>query len=178
MKSKKKSIIFAIYSIVFIFLVTFTILPNEFREIESTSSIERIVDVDKEKLFNLMADLEKYPSILPENFIAISIKNTINNTIFTQETIQESGVKITLNVKHTIIPYETQIIEILDGDAKGTKITVIFTQIDSKTKVNINTEVHLKGVLAPFGYLPQSNIHSAIGTVLESFVDYINKENS
>jgi len=36
-------------------------------------------------------------------------------------------------------------------------------------------EMDLKGVLIPFGFLPQNQFQSAMNTVISGFVDYTNK---
>lgn len=172
MISKKMGIIFSIYIVIFVILVTYTTFPYGHDVITKTHFV-KIVDVDKKKLFNLMSDVKNYPTIFPDNYISVSIINKTGNVIFTQETVQEAGIKITLDVKHTIIPYEQHIVEILHGDANGTRITASFDEIDSKTRITTDVEMHLKGILTPFGLLPQSNIEHAMNTIIDSFTKHL-----
>jgi len=152
--TRKKILIFGIYVIVFLLLVTYTTIPDEHRVVTKNTSFVMMVDADKRELFDLMADIENYPKILSDNYISVFIKNQTNNSIFTNEVITERGIQSTLNVKHTILPYDYHIIEILDGDAKDTKITIIFEENGSETKLTINTEIHARGKFIPFAYLP------------------------
>lgn len=138
---------------------------------------ERIVDIEIEKIFNVMADIENYPRILPGNVISVNIINQTTGGLgieifFVEEQVLESGVMTTLLVRHSILPYAMHNIEIKDGDAKGTKIKITFDEVDSGTKISTETEIRIKGILAPFGLLLRSNLESALSTSLDSFVDY------
>ena len=85
-------------------------------------TITRIVEVEREKYFKIMADVKNYPVVLPGNIESIKIIEETDSTIIAEEIIFEQGIRTTLLVKHTFVPYEKHTIEILDGDAKGTKI--------------------------------------------------------
>lgn len=136
----------------------------------------KMVDVDKKKLFITMADVENYPKILPNNVLSVEIVNKTNDHIVTElyvkEKVFESGVTVTFLVKHTIVPYIKHIIEIEDGDAKGTKITVNFREVGSKTEVTTEAEIRIHGILSPFGLLARPNLESALNAMIDNFVDY------
>ena len=171
MISKKHTFLFCIYTVIFVSLIFYVTVPNEFREITIEKNFVKIVNIEKKQLFDSMADVQNYPDIFPENFLSVIINEQYSNVLVAKETIHENGITTTLTVRHTITPYENQILEILDGDAKGTKITIIFEDIDSNTKISIKAEIHLTGLLIPFAYIPDSNLNHAVDTVIESFVN-------
>lgn len=148
-------------------------MPTEYREITTEKNFVKIVNIEKKQLFDLMADVSNYPSVLRENFLDVEIIEQNSNVLVAKETIYENGITATLTVKHIVTPYENHVLEILDGDAKGTKITIIFEDVDYGTKVSIKSEMHLTGLLIPFAYLPDSNLNHATNTVIDSFVNYI-----
>lgn len=138
-------------------------------------NLVKMVDVDKKKLFITMADVENYPKILPNNILSVEIVNQTQSFVkelYVKEKVFESGVTVTLLVKHSIVPYDKHIIEIEDGDAKGTKITINFREVGSKTEVTTEAEIRIHGILSPFGLLARPNLESAINTVIDDFVDY------
>jgi len=96
----------------------------------------RSSDVDREKIFEVMSDVKQYPNILPQNIHEIKIINKTDNVIFAEETISEMGIKVKLFVKHEIFPPDRHEIEILNGYANGTKITILFHENDSKTTIS------------------------------------------
>lgn len=144
------------------------ILPKKITEFETS----RLVDVPKNRIFDVMADIENFPNILPKNVIYVNILNKTNDVIIAEEELSETGIKIKLLVKHTIKPYSEHIIEIIDGDAKGTTITQSFESAGSQTKLTTNVHLNLKGITSVIAFLPESNLVHAINTVISHFVEY------
>ena len=174
MQTRKLIILLSIYTIIFISLVTYSTLPDQFRTVERTIEFQTIVDAEKIKLFDVMADVENYPSVFQENYVSVKILNQTNNSIMSLETVKEAGIQTTLQVKHTIIPYESHQMSILDGDAKGTTIIVWFSDFDTnKTQISIKLDLRLKGIMTPFGVIPDQNIQHALSTVLNNFLEYL-----
>jgi ribosome-associated toxin RatA of RatAB toxin-antitoxin module len=143
-------------------------LPKPITELEIT----RDIDIPTEVFFRIITDVSTYPLVLPQNMQSVVIKSQNDNVIIAEETMIEKGLKTTLVVKHTIIPYETHTIEVLEGDAKGTKIVQTFESIPNGTRIKTNIYFDLKEILYPLLFLPQSNFEHAINTILKSFVQY------
>jgi len=144
------------------------ILPKPTKEL----NFERIIPIEREVLFGVITDVSNYPQILPRNVISVNIIEDNGNEIIAEETILEKGVKIKILVKHTIIPYEEHIIEILDGDAKDTKITQKFYEENFSTKLVTKINLELHGLAQGFAYLPKPQLIHAADTVLDAFSIY------
>jgi len=142
--------------------------PQAITDLELTSNVE----IDREKIFNIMTAVYKYPIILPKNIASVSILNSTTNKIFAEEELTELGIKTKLLAKHTIIPYDSHIIEILSGDASGTTITQTFNEDGLNTIIKTKIKLELKGILIPFSFLPESNLLHAMNTIIMSFIDY------
>ncbi|RZD43751.1 MAG: hypothetical protein CXT78_07605, partial [Thaumarchaeota archaeon] len=153
---------------------TFEDLPTPKWVIEQLKELkfERTLDIEPEKLFLTMTDVKNFPKILPRNFVSVNILETSKNMIIAEEEIQEKGIRVKLLVKHSFIPYTEHTMEILDGDAKGTTIHQLFSNEGNSTKLTTSTKVDFKGILTPFSYLPESNVHHAMDTVVTSFHNY------
>ena len=134
--------------------------------------IEAEYDVGKEVLFNVIADVENYPIILPKNILSSVIVEQKPNVILAEETMIEQGIRVKLLAKHTIIPYESHTVEIMSGDAEGTKIIQTLTGDESSTKLSTKIQLELKGLLGPLYFFPKSNFSHAMNTVNSSFADY------
>ena len=133
---------------------------------------ESTFDVDKEIIFDVMANVENYHKILPKNVLSVKIIEEETNLIIAEHVLIERGIKVTILAKHTLTPYNEHIIEILDGDAKGTKIIQTFIEDEGLTKISTDVELKLKGILKPVYYLPKNNFAHAIGSVNTNFVEY------
>ena len=145
-----------------------SVTPKKIIEFETS----RLVDVPNNRIFNVMADIENFPNILPENVVSVNIVNKTDNEITAEEELFEAGIKTKLLVKHTIKPYSQHIIEIIDGDAEGTKITQYFESVDSQTKLTTNVNLKVKGVTSIIAFVPETNLVHAINTVISHFVQY------
>ena len=133
---------------------------------------ESIFNVDKEIVFNIMANVGNYHHVLPQNVLSVKIIEEETNLIIAEYILIERGIKVTVLAKHTLTPYNEHVIEILDGDAKGTKIIQTFIEDEGLTKISTDVELKLKGMLKPLYYLPKNNFAHAISTVNTNFVEY------
>jgi ribosome-associated toxin RatA of RatAB toxin-antitoxin module len=149
-----------------------TSLPNIIPKPVSELEIIKEVDIEKEKIFLVMTDLENYPKVLPRNIKSIDIIEQSDNVILAEYTVVEAGVYSKLLVQHKMYPYYEHVMEVMDGDAKETKVTQKFTDINSITTINTIIEFDLKGILSPFSFLPKGNLEHAANTILTNFIDY------
>ena len=134
--------------------------------------VEREYLVGKEVLFNTMADVENWPMILPKTILSVTIVEREPNVILAEETMLERGIRVNLLAKHTLLPYESHTVEIMSGDAKGTKIIQTFTGDELSTKLSTKIKLELQGLLGPLYFFPKSNFSHAINTVNSAFADY------
>ena len=144
------------------------VVPNPLSNI----TITKMADVETEKIFTIMADVENYPYVLPKNVLSVTKLEETNSSLVYEMTVQEKGFETTLLVRHDLFPYDEQILTVLDGDAENTVIHQKFQKQDNSTKLITDIEINLSGVLTPFQFIPQTNFNHAMGTVLISFAEY------
>jgi len=142
------------------------ILPEQITSVV----IERDIDVGQQDLFLAFQDVKRYPLILPYNVLDLEVTKMDGNTVFTKSLVMERGIKSSLNLKHQFEPYSTYEIEVLDGDAKGTNIKLIFEGNSTQTHLTTELDFKVTGVLNSFLFIPKSNIHHALNTVTDAFV--------
>ena len=178
-KTNKKFIIFYLVLSVVVFTALIYIdssLDRPSRELNlapiplATISYSKIVDVDKEVIFNTFADFKNYPHILPNNII--SVTNIPEKQSVYDITLTQMGIIAKLKAEHIIEPYHKQVVEVIDGDAQGTTITQTFEPYDNKTKISIDIDLKTKGILTAFSFLPVINANHAMDTIVQSFVEY------
>jgi hypothetical protein len=149
-----------------------SITPKKLTDFSTNQSIT----VNSKTLFDAMSNIENFPNIIPQNIISVNILNKTDSIIFAEEEFIESNIRSKLLVKHTIKPYSEHIIEILDGDAKGTVITQSFEEINSQTILNTQVHLEVKGILSIISYFPESNLVHAINTVNSNFIEYVQRD--
>ena len=144
------------------------IVPN----LLSNINVIKVVDVETERIFTIMSDVENYPYVLPKNVLSVNKLEETDSSLVYEITFQEKGVQGTVVVRHDLFPYDEQIITVIEGDAKNTVIHQKFQGQDDSTKLITDIEINLSGILTPFQYIPLHNFTNAMNTVLTSFVDY------
>ena len=154
---------------------SWSILPSPISELENTRNVFH----HKEEAFLIMTDVKNYPKILPKNIVSVNIINRVDNTVLAEYELIEHGIRTKLLAEHTMYPYDKHILEIMDGDAKGTKLIQDFTTVECNesvgkcTQIASRVELNLGGILAPFGFLPKLNLDHAFNTIITSFEMYM-----
>ena len=138
----------------------------------SNISITKVVDIEIEKFYSVLSDVENYPYVLPKSILSIHKIEETNSSLTYEITVVEKGIKSTLLIKQDFFPFEKQILTVIDGDAKNTVITQKFLIEGNSTKLITDVKVKLSGILTGFGFIPQSNAEHAMNTILSSFVEY------
>ena len=179
-KNDKVVIIFYIFLVILFTGVTFyynsiydttplpDILPKPIKEIKIITES----NIEKNKIFLTMTNLENYPKILLNNIKSVDILEQGNSTAIAEFYVIEKGIGSKILAKQTIYPYSKHVIEVIDGDAKGTKITQIFSEKNSITTIDTKIDLNFKGILSVFAYLPKNNLEHAANTVVSIFVNY------
>ena len=106
------------------------------------------------------------------NIKSVKILEQTNSTIIAEFDVIEKGISSKLTAKQTIYPYSKHVMEVIEGDAKGTKVTQIFSEKNLITTINTKVDLNLEGILSVFGYLPKNNLEHAANSVVTSFVTY------
>ena len=154
---------------------SWSILPSPISELENTRNVFH----HKEEAFLIMTDVKNYPKILPKNIVSVNIINRVDNTVLAEYELIEHGIRTKLLAEHTMYPYDKHILEIMDGDAKGTKLIQDFTTVECNesvgkcTQIASRVELNLGGILTPFGFLPKLNLDHAFNTIITSFEMYM-----
>ena len=143
---------------------------NDSEPISQKVDIEKLVETDSDLFFEKMTNLEIYPLMIPGYVSSVDIINKTGNTEFAKVTT--SIVKTSFTVKHTVVPYQSHKIEVLDGDAKYSVVEQNFTKQNGQILLKTHADIHLEGFLKLIGFVggPQ---YSKIGSsVIDSMIKY------
>jgi hypothetical protein len=138
----------------------------------------RNTEVNLEDIFDLMADIEKYPEVIPDNFTAVKIINRTENFVQAEEHVFEKGLSAVLIVNHIIIPYEQHSIYIEDGLAKKSQIVIDYRYIENKTRITVSGELYLRGILSVTSIIAQDHIQNKIEQTIVKFEKYLESGNN
>jgi len=91
-------------------------------------------------------------------------KNSVSSG-FTSEDLE-----MNLLVKHEIIAPDSHTIEILNGEAKGTKISITYHDIDEGTEIETYVQIQSSGFFRIFlGYMDFENFESVTNSIISTF---------
>ena len=125
------------------------------------------------EIFAAMADIEKYPEIVPETFVAVTIIEKTDDMVLAKNNVHEKTITITMTTKHTFVENKSQKVEVLDGLVRNSFLDLIFEDIGNKTRVSISGEVHLHGALTLIAPVVENEIQRKIDSIFLDFDRYV-----
>lgn len=130
------------------------------------------VNMNKTRIFDTMSDIKNYPLMLPQNFISSKITSQNGNVTYAKVDVRDYNFESKDLVKQTVYPYEKRILEVLDGDAKGTTITQTFEGNDTFTKITTDAKLNLHGKLSSIIFFVKSSLESELDKKIMEIIDY------
>jgi len=132
----------------------------------------KIVDLPQEKVFSVIKDLGKLPSLFPDKYKSFNILEQSDNHILTEEIVSISGKEIKQKVKHVLEPNRLLKIEIIDGDTKGTILTIVLNQkSNTRTEIKIDADLKFGKNGAVFGIFAKRKIKTEIDNLINRFAN-------
>tara|TARA_B100001750_G_C15123862_1_gene406424 strand:- start:148 stop:585 length:438 start_codon:yes stop_codon:yes gene_type:complete len=132
----------------------------------------KIVNVERDLIFQISTDYEKFTEILPEYFKELKIIERNDSVTKIQEKLQFLGKTVDVLTEHVVEKPDRHIVRMLDGQSKGTVFDEKY-EIDGKqTKITINVDLVLKGGLKIIGIFAKGKIKQSMNLVLDEFVNY------
>ena len=134
-------------------------------------TIVKQYEIEFDKVSNVFRQIEDYPDILPKNIESVIIIEEDENYILAKEKFSERGIGAEFLVEHRWDGNQ-HLMEILDGDAKNSKIIQTFEEIGNSTKITTDVDIKFKGLLSVLRFIPQQNLMHATETALDAFLHY------
>ncbi len=132
--------------------------------------LEKIVNINREKLFRIVTDFENFSKVLPEYFKDLQILKSEGNVHYIQEKIKFLGKKLDVKTKHIVNEPNIHEIHILSGPAKGSKFIENFQIIPEGTKITIDVNFKLNGILSIFSFLMKNKIKKDMLKTFDEFL--------
>jgi len=140
--------IFGIFIIAVLIMGTIIIFSTQ-QVVNKYQFTRDLKQVDKNQMFDLLADVENYPKIFPKYIKSVKILNHTNDVIITEETISYEGITRIVEVKHEIKPYEYHKVTALSGEFKNSSFMFNFTQKHPNT-FELDAEIYFPAYLGFF----------------------------
>lgn len=132
----------------------------------------KIVNLPQEKVFSVIKDIRKLPSLFPDKYKSFNILEQSDNHILTEEIVSISVKEIKQKVKYILEPNRLLKSEIIEGDTKGTILKIELNQkSNSRTEIIIDADLKFGKIGAVFGIFAKRKIKTEIDNLINRFAN-------
>ncbi len=162
--------------LIIIVIASIALIPTQVFA-ERIISIEKTLPTQREKLVQVISDLEIYPQVIPKNIKSSSILNEEQN--IAKMTFKFEFLSVDADVKFHSPSPDKIILEVVSGDLKGTTLTGDLTDTggSQSSATNVKAELDLKiswYLSLATAFVSDDRIASMLHTSLEQFSSYAN----
>ena len=130
---------------------------------------EKIIKADRKKVFELTTNYENFQKILPQYYPSIRIISVRGNVSVVEEHLQIAGRELVMMAKHVIDEPILHEIFIIGGDAKGTHIIKRYESIPHGTKLTLEIDWKLKGMMKLSNLLGKNKVLDDYSKIIDEF---------
>ncbi len=134
-------------------------------------SFTKIVNVDRDNIFNVITDFENLAKIFPKYFKSLKIISKSGNTTKLEEELEFLGKKLNVTVDHIVEKPDKHTVIMLDGPGKNTKFEETFEKISEGTKITIDVDLVLNGKFKVMGFFAKTKIKNKMSQALDEFAE-------
>jgi coenzyme Q-binding protein COQ10 len=134
---------------------------------------EKIIKADRKKVFELATNYENFQKILPQYYPSIRIISTRGNVSVVEEHLQMGGRELVMMVKHVIDEPSLHEIFVIGGDTKGTHIINRYEHIPHGTKLTLEADWKLKGIMKLSDFFGKNKILNDYSKIIDDFITIV-----
>jgi coenzyme Q-binding protein COQ10 len=131
---------------------------------------EKIIKADRKKVFELTTNYENFQKILPQYYPSIRIISIRGNVSVVEEHLRIAGQELVMMAKHVIDEPILHEVFIIGGDAKGTHIIMRYESISHGTKLTLEIDWKLKGIMKLSNFLGKNKILNDYSKIIDEFI--------
>ncbi|MEK6931568.1 MAG: polyketide cyclase [Thermoproteota archaeon] len=131
---------------------------------------EKITKADRKKVFELTTNYENFQKILPQYYPSVRIISVRGNVSVVEEHLRIGGRELVMMVKHVIDEPILHEIFIIGGDVKGTHIITRYESISHGTKMTLEVDWKLKGIMKLVDFFGKNKISDEYSKIIDEFI--------
>ena len=113
----------------------------------TTFSLEKIIHAKRKDVFKIFSNYEDYEKLIPQYFPSIRIRSVRGNTAVVEEHLKLGDLELVLMSKHVATPFVLHEVYVIGGKSKGSYIKQEFVEIPEGTKILIDVDLKLTGLM-------------------------------
>jgi len=113
----------------------------------TTFSLEKIIHAKRKDVFKIFSNYDDYEKLIPQYFPSIRIRSVRGNTAVVEEHLKLGDLELLLMSKHVATPFVLHEVYVIGGKSKGSYIKQEFVEIPGGTKILIDVDLKLSGLM-------------------------------
>ncbi len=113
----------------------------------TTFSLEKIIHAKRTDVFKIFSNYDDYEKLIPQYFPSIRIRSVRGNTAVVEEHLKLGDLELVLMSKHVATPFVLHEVYVIGGKSKGSHIKQEFVEIPEGTKILIDVDLKLTGLM-------------------------------
>ena len=110
-------------------------------------SLEKIIHAKRKDVFKIFSNYDDYEKLIPQYFPSIRIRSVRGNTAVVEEHLKLGDLELILMSKHVATPFVLHEVYVIGGKSKGSYIKQEFVEIPEGTKILIDVDLKLTGLM-------------------------------
>jgi len=110
-------------------------------------SLEKIIHAKRKDVFKIFSNYDDYEKLIPQYFPSIRIRSVRGNTAVVEEHLKLGDLELLLMSKHVATPFVLHEVYVIGGKSKGSHIKQEFVEIPEGTKILIDVDLKLTGLM-------------------------------
>ena len=110
-------------------------------------SLEKIIHAKRKDVFKIFSNYEDYEKLIPQYFPSTRIRSVRGNTAVVEEHLKLGDLELILMSKHVATPFVLHEVYVIGGKSKGSYIKQEFVEIPEGTKILIDVDLKLTGLM-------------------------------
>ena len=136
-------------------------------------SFEKLIKAERTKVFEIITNYEEFQKLLPRHFSSIRVRSRRDNVAVVEEHIRVAGRELVMMTKHVTNYPETHEVFVIGGDAKGSHILERYESVKEGTKIIVEAEIKLKGVMRLAGFFGKEKIRQSFIKIMDEFAKIV-----
>lgn len=133
-------------------------------------SLEKIVNNNRDDVFEIFSNFENYQRIIPQHFPSVRIRSMRGNVSVVEEHLILGELELLIMAKHVSQKPFLHEIFVIGGDAKGTRIKQEFIELEKGTKILVDVDLKFKGRMKISAMFGKNNFKEDYDKMLDNFI--------
>ena len=141
----------------------------------TTFSLEKIIHAKRKNVFDIFSNYEQYEKLIPKYFPSIRIRSVRGDIAVVEEHLQLGDLELILMSKHVSKPFVLHEVYVIGGKSKGSYIRQEFVEISEGTKILVDVDLKLSGMMKIPKLLDKSKLAKNYSNLLDDLAKLCEK---